>query len=87
MQKTLLFKNYRGQGLVEYLILVALMAVATIGVVNILNQNVKSQFANVIYSLQGGKKKSAPQESLDSHDFKKTDFSNFMNGSQSGREK
>lgn len=72
--------DQRGQGLVEYLILVALMAVATIGIINVLNQNVKSQFANVIYSLQGGKKKQAKQQSVEEHDFKKTDFSNFMNG-------
>jgi len=39
-------KKQKGQGLIEYLILVALMGVATIGVIRILNQTVKSRFAS-----------------------------------------
>lgn len=76
-----------GQGLIEYLILVALMGVASIVLVTKLNENVKVQFANVIYGLQGGKKKKAAKASVDQHDFKRTDFSNFMNGSQAGDER
>ena len=51
-------QRQRGQGLIEYLILVALMGVATIGVIRILNQTVKSRFASAIYALQGKSKKS-----------------------------
>jgi len=80
--KSRILKNKKGQGLIEYLILVALMGVATIGIVRVLNQNVKAQFANVIYGLQGGKMKRAEKESVQDNDFKKSDFSNFMNGTQ-----
>lgn len=76
-----------GQGLIEYLILVALMGVASIVLVTKLNENVKVQFANVIYGLQGGKKKKATKSQIKEHDYKRTDFSNFMNGSQASDER
>ena len=85
--KAKLIKNQRGQSLIEYLVLVALMGVATIGIVRTLNQNVKAQFANVIYGIQGGKRKRAEKESVQQHQYKKTDFSSFMNGTQTGGEK
>lgn len=72
-------KRNRGQGLIEYLILVALMAVATIGVVRTLNHTVKAKFANAIYALQGSSKR-VKSESVTSTQYKKTDLSNFVNG-------
>lgn len=75
-------KKKRGQGLIEYLILVALMAVATIGVVRVLNQTVKSRFANAIHALQGTNKR-VKTDSVKSSDYKKSDLSDFMNGAAS----
>ena len=75
-------RNKKGQGLIEYLILIALMGVATIGIVRVLNQTVKSRFANAVYALQG-KSKKARMDSLKESDFQKSDLSNFMNGSAS----
>ena len=72
----------RGQGLIEYLILVALMGVATIGVIRVLNQTIKSRFASAVYALQG-KPKKVKTESLSERDYKKSDLSNFMNGAAS----
>ena len=72
----------RGQGLIEYLILVALMAVSTIGIVRVLNQTVKSRFANAVYSLQGTTRR-AQTESVQESDYKKSDLSNFMTGAAS----
>ena len=72
----------RGQGLIEYLILVALMAVATIGIVRVLNQTVKARFANAIYALQGSTKK-VKTESVKSSDHKKSDLSDFVSGAAS----
>ena len=69
----------RGQGLIEYLILVALMAVAAIGIIRTLNQTVKARFANAIHALQGSDKK-VKTESVKSSDHRKSDLSNFMNG-------
>lgn len=77
--------NQRGQGLIEYLIIVALVAVATIGVVRVLGQAVSSRFNTVTYALQG-KKKTTKIENLEDHQLKKRDLGDFMNGvaSQNG---
>lgn len=79
-------KKKRGQGLIEYLILVALMAVATIGIVRVLNQTVKSRFANAIHALQGTNKK-AKTDSVKTSDYQKSDLSDFMNGAASDPKK
>ncbi len=73
-------RNQMGQTLVEYLILVALMAVASIGIVRSLNQTVNAKFATITYALQGSKKRKAPVDSVEEEHFKKKDLSNFMNG-------
>ena len=74
--------NKKGQGLIEYLILVALMAVSTIGIVRVLNQTVKSRFANAVYSLQG-KTRRVQTESVRESDYQKSDLSDFMTGAAS----
>ncbi len=78
-------QNQRGQGLIEYLIIVALVAVATIGVVRVLGQAVSSRFNTVTYALQG-KKKTTQIDNLDDNQLKKRDLGDFMNGvaSQNG---
>ena len=75
-------KKKKGQGLIEYLILVSLMAVAAIGIIRVLNQTVKSRFANAIHALQGSTKK-VKTESIKESDYQKSDLSNFMNGAAS----
>jgi pilus assembly protein Flp/PilA len=77
--------NKKGQGLIEYLILVALMAVATIGVVRALNYAVQTRFANTIYAIHGSKKR-VKTESFDESSIKKRDLSDFMNGAAQGNE-
>ena len=75
-------KFKKGQSLIEYLILVALMAVSSIAIVRVLNQTVKSRFANAIHALQGTNKK-AKTESIKQTDYQKSDLSDFMNGAAS----
>lgn len=72
-------KNQRGQGLIEYLIIVALVAVATIGVVRVLGQAVSSRFNTITYALQG-KKKITKIENLNDRQLEKRDLGDFMNG-------
>lgn len=72
-------KNPRGQGLIEYLVIVALVAVATIGVVRVLGQAVNSRFATITYALQGKKAKPAIDAIPEEH-LKKKDLGNFMDG-------
>jgi pilus assembly protein Flp/PilA len=79
-------KNSRGQGLIEYLILVALMAVATIGVVRSLGHVVKSRFGNAIYALEG-KNKKVRADDFDESEIKKNDLGDFMNNAAKGNGK
>ncbi|MCC7405825.1 MAG: Flp family type IVb pilin [Bdellovibrionales bacterium] len=71
--------NQRGQSLIEYLILVALMGVATIGIVRTLQGALNSRYATVIHALQGSPKK-APVVEVQESDLKRKDLSDFMNG-------
>ena len=45
--------NRIGQGLTEYVIIVALVAIATIGVVNIFGNQLRHQFSTIIASMSG----------------------------------
>ena len=77
------FRHHRkGQGLIEYLILIALMGVATIGIVRTLNQTVKARFANAIYALQG-KNQKAKTHAIKKEEYQRSDLSDFMSGAAS----
>ena len=82
IKKSRAFLNSKGQGLIEYLILVALMGVATIAIIRTLNQTVKSRFANSIYALQG-KNQKAKTHNMRKEEYQRSDLSNFMTGSAS----
>ncbi len=43
----------KGQGLTEYIIIVALVAIAAIGVVNIFGQQVREQFRAIVAAMAG----------------------------------
>ncbi len=75
-----LIRNNRGQGLIEYVILVALVGVATIGMVRILQKSVKVNLANVVHALQSDGKRRESFERISDDDVRKSDFSDFMNG-------
>lgn len=81
-KKHIRFFNKKGQGLIEYLILVALMGVATIGIIRTLNQTVKSRFANAVYALQGRSQK-AKIHNMKKTEYQRSDLSDFMSGSAS----
>lgn len=73
------FRNQKGQSLIEYVILVALVGGATMGMVRLLQSTVNVNLANITHTLQGdGHKESF--ERIEDSDLKKKDFSNFMNG-------
>jgi Flp pilus assembly pilin Flp len=75
-------KNNRGQGLIEYVILVALIGVATISMVRVLQKSIKVNLANVVHALQSDGKRKESFERVSEDDLRKSDFSDFMNGSQ-----
>lgn len=78
-------KNQRGQGLIEYLIVVALMAVATIGIVRVMGQTVSAKFASATYALQG-KKKSVKVDTVEESLYRRKDLGNFINGAGRGED-
>lgn len=78
--------NQRGQSLIEYVVLVALVGVASIGMVRLLQKSVKVNLANVVHALQSDEKRKESFERITEDDVRKSDFSDFMNGAAS-REK
>jgi Flp pilus assembly pilin Flp len=74
------FKDQHGQSLIEYVILVALVGVATMGMVRLLQKSVKVNLANVIHALQSDGKRKESFERIGEDDLRKSDFSDFMNG-------
>jgi pilus assembly protein Flp/PilA len=82
-----LIQNSRGQGLIEYVILVALVGVATIGMVRVLQSSINVNLANVVHALQSDGKRRESFERVDPEDLKKKDFSDFMNGAASRKSK
>ncbi len=72
-------RNQHGQGLIEYLIITALVAVACIGVMRVLGHTVSVQFANITKGLQGEQGK-VQTEKIEERHYKKRDLSDFMTG-------
>jgi len=52
-----LWKNRRGQGLTEYIIIVALVAIAGIGIVNIFGNQLRNQFHTIVSAMAGSQTK------------------------------
>ena len=77
------FSNQKGQGLLEYIILFALVGVATMGMVRILQHSLRANFANVIFALQDDSRRKVSAEKITDEDLKKADFGDFMNGASS----
>ncbi len=74
-------KNQKGQGLVEYLIIVAIMGVASISVVRILSGNLRSQFANVANALGTNQTQKIESKTAGKSTYEDKDLSNFFQGS------
>ncbi len=53
MSKGVSMKSRKGQGLTEYIIVVALVAIAAIGVVNIFGNQLRNQFATIVGAMSG----------------------------------
>lgn len=70
--------NNKGQSLVEYLIIVGIVAIGTIGVVRALGYNISANFTRISNALTN---KSTNVETKDADQFHKMkDFGNFMEG-------
>jgi hypothetical protein len=75
-----MFRNQKGQSLIEYVILVALVGIGTMGMVRLLQKSVSVNLANVVHALQSDGKYKETHERITDDDLKKKDFGDFMNG-------
>lgn len=73
-------RSQKGQGLVEYLIIVAIIAIGSISIIKVVGGNLSVQFANVAQALGGnGSRKKEAHEVTDNM-YKKRDLGNFFEG-------
>lgn len=73
-------RNQNGQGLVEYLILTALLAIATMGVVRLLGHSVSARYADVVNAVQGQDTPKTEVEKIENRHYQKRDMGDFMRG-------
>ena len=72
----------KGQGLIEYLILVALIAVGTMGVIKIVGQNVTKQYAKINRALGASGTSSIKIEDVSESQLHRKNLSNFLDGAR-----
>jgi len=72
----------RGQGLVEYLIIVSIVAVGAIGIVKVISQNMRFHFTQVAESLGSHAPERHQRGEIRKSHFEAKDFSNFWEGSK-----
>lgn len=84
MQKKLnhLLKNQKGQGLIEYLILVALIAVSAVGVVRVVGNNISKNYENINRALGAEKSEKLKLENASDKNLNKKDLADFIEGSR-----
>lgn len=82
MKKKNLVKNQKGQGLIEYLILVALIAVTTIGVIKVVGNNVATQYENINRAMGAKNSQKLTISNASDNSLKQKDLSNFMDSSR-----
>lgn len=74
-------KNQKGQALIEYLIIVALVGVGSIALMRAVSQNINTRFADVVHALGGKVQGSRDAAEVSAHMYRKRDLSDFVNGS------
>ena len=82
MKNKKLLKNQKGQGLIEYLILVALIAVTTIGVIKVVGNNVATQYENINRAMGAKNSQKLTISNASQSSLKQKDLSNFMDSSR-----
>ena len=75
--------NNRGQGLIEYIVIVALVAVGSISLLRVLNQSVNFQFAQISKALGAKTQDKMKAPEVTSTQLQKKDLGNFMQGVRS----
>jgi Flp pilus assembly pilin Flp len=79
--------NSRGQTLIEYLIIVALIAVTTIGMIKAVGTNISVHFANIAKALAGDASKDISPVKVHADQVQTRDLHDYMKGAASGPHK
>ncbi len=74
--------DQKGQGMIEYVILVALMAIGTIGMVRVLGEGINVKFSSITAALQGESPERRQVDIPKSWQKRRT-LKDFLNGSTS----
>jgi len=74
--------NQKGQSLVEYLIIVALVAVSTMSVMRVVGQSVQVKFAKIAEALGAETKGEIGHAEVTESQWKKRDLRDFMQGAR-----
>ncbi len=81
MQKNVIFRT-NGQGMVEYMILVALIAAGTIGVVRVVGYNIGAQYENINRALGAKTSNQLEIKNAEQGQLNKKDLSDFLKGAR-----
>ena len=81
MQKSVIFRT-NGQGMVEYMILVALIAAGTIGVVRVVGYNIGAQYENINRALGAKTSNQLEIKNAEQGQLNKKDLSDFLKGAR-----
>ncbi len=81
MQKNFIFRT-NGQGMVEYMILVALIAAGTIGVVRVVGYNIGAQYENINRALGAKTSNQLEIKNAEQGQLNKKDLSDFLKGAR-----
>lgn len=76
-----LLANNKGQGLVEYLIIVAIVAIGSMSIIKVVGGNLNVQFANIAQALGGNGSRKKEAHAISEGMYKKRDLGNFFEGS------
>lgn len=76
----------KGQSISEYLILTALIAVASIGVIQVLSANIRSRIANIARAIGGENGNVLKAQDVKREHYEIKDLGNFSNGNINSEE-
>lgn len=77
-----ILNNQRAQSLVEYMVLVALVAAGTIGVVRIVGQNIGIQYENINRALGAKTGEQLKTQNANQEQLARKDLADFLKGSR-----
>jgi Flp pilus assembly pilin Flp len=75
-------KNKSGQGMVEYMILVALIAAGTVGIIRVVGYNIGAQYENLNRALGAKTDTQLQVLNADPSQLSKKDLSDFLKGAR-----